>query len=389
MRAEAGLSLDGSPGGALLGLQVRIHWSWFIIVGLLTWGLATAYYPPAMPAWSRAADWIAGLLTSGLFFASLLLHEMAHSLVARRLGLPVRRITLFVFGGVSELSDEPSSPGQEFWTTVAGPATSFAIAALFFLTWIAAAEIGVSWLRPVVGYLAAINLVVGLFNLLPGFPLDGGRILRSILWSKLSNLQEATRIASRVGRVVAALIAAAGVLLLLGGNVISGIWFLLIAWFLDSAASSSYRQLGVELALRDMAIAPLLKGEAPRLSPSASLRDFVDSVVLAQNQRAGFVGSDGLAGLISMSDLQRVPQEQWATTTVAQVMTPMERVASITDDTSAEAALAMMNTRRVDQLAVLMPNRAPQLLTRAALLEGMRSRIELASTARRSATGGA
>src|SRR5215216_7084 len=222
----------------LFGIAVYIHWSWLIIALLSTWSLATDYPPDTYPGWTAQQRWLAGAITSLLFFGSVLAHELSHSVVARRRGVPVRNITLFIFGGVSALDGEPRGARDEFWIAIVGPLTSFAAGALFAAIWLVARAQDVTGVAAVAGYLAYINVAVGIFNLLPGFPLDGGRVLRSLVWGANRDMLAATRVAANAGRLVAALLIGLGILSLFGQGGFGGVWFIFIGWFLWNAAES-------------------------------------------------------------------------------------------------------------------------------------------------------
>jgi Zn-dependent protease/CBS domain-containing protein len=373
----SGGQLPGTGRGPnILGLRIRLHWSWYLIVLLLTWGLAVSYYPSVEPHWTAAGDWIAGFATAILFFGSVLAHEIAHSLIARSRGMRVRRITLFIFGGISEIGDEPRSASDEFWMTIVGPGTSFALALIFFLIWLGTRHTSAQVISPVAGYLASINLAVGVFNLLPGFPLDGGRILRSLLWRAKGNELDATRIAARAGRIVALLIAGAGFALIFAGNIIDGIWLLLIAWFLDGAASAGLRQMQASAALAGLTAVQLAEDPGPWIDPDETLQAFAGEVVLTHNRRACFVGRGGeLLGLITLSDLRRIPQARWGSTRVGEAMTPRRRLFTVAASVSAQAALNLMDEHGLSQMPVLRGDHAPLILTRDAIARALSNRL--------------
>lgn len=226
--------------GRILGIPVGLDYSWFLIFALLTWTLAVGYYPAEFRNWPTAEYWIVGAVTAIMLFVSVLLHELGHSMVARRYQIPVRSITLFIFGGVAQIGAEPPSATAEFWIAIAGPAVSFALAALFGV--LQSALTPVAPLLALAKYLAYINGVLGLFNLIPGFPLDGGRVFRAIVWGVTDNLRRATIIAGNVGRFIGYLFIAFGVWLMFGGNFINGLWIAFIGWFLESAAVSQIQQ---------------------------------------------------------------------------------------------------------------------------------------------------
>ncbi|MFQ5878743.1 MAG: site-2 protease family protein, partial [Dehalococcoidia bacterium] len=267
--------------GRIAGIEVGAHWSWFLVFFLLSWSLATTLFRDSFPEWTAAQRWLAGVITTGLFFASVLLHELSHSLVARRLGLPVSSITLFIFGGVSNLTREPDTPRDEFVIAIVGPGTSFLLAAAFALVW--AATRGVS--EPVAlvsGYLAFINGVLGVFNMVPGFPLDGGRVFRSIVWARNRDLLRATRIASGVGVVVAYGLVVAGIAMVFTVALISGIWLVFIGWFLKNASESSYQQLLVRDALQGVPITGVTNDLYTAVAAGTTLRELADRYILPQ-----------------------------------------------------------------------------------------------------------
>jgi Zn-dependent protease len=232
----------GIPIGKAFGISLKLHYSWFIIFALVTWALAAGYFPSAYPTWSVATRIAAGMITSVLFFGSVLVHELMHSIVSQRQGIPVRSITLFIFGGVSQITSEPKQPRDEFNMAIAGPLSSLVIGGILFgiyFGWRHVDTFAVQFITAIAYWLGYINLVLGIFNLIPGFPLDGGRVFRSLLWWRSGNLKSATRTASNIGRVVGFLFIFGGVWLIFTGNWVNGIWLALIGWFLESAATGS------------------------------------------------------------------------------------------------------------------------------------------------------
>ena len=237
----------GIPLGKIFGISLRLHYSWFIVFLLVTWALADGYFPTIYPHWSLATSLAVGLATSILFFASVLTHELAHSLGAQSAGIPIHSITLFIFGGVSQMTQEPERPGVEFRLALAGPATSLALGVLFWAIGVLTQETSEP-LAALTGYLSWINFLLAGFNLIPGFPLDGGRVLRAVIWWRTGKFRSATRIASAIGRSVGYLFIFGGISLIFWGLLLNGLWIALIGWFLQNAAAGSYRQL----ALQDM-----------------------------------------------------------------------------------------------------------------------------------------
>jgi Zn-dependent protease/CBS domain-containing protein len=386
-RREAAPPAAGMDGSfrlmRLFGIDIYIHWSWSIVALLVTWSLATAYLPEVYPGWSAGQRWLIGAVTAIFFFASVLAHELAHALVARRKGVPVNGITLFVFGGVSALGGEPRNARDEFAIAVVGPLTSIAVSLLFAVIWAVARALDSAPLAASAGYLAYINLALGLFNLLPGFPLDGGRVFRAAVWGATGDMTRATRVATNAGRVVAAILIALGVLSLFGFGGFGGVWFILIGLFLWNAAEASYRQQVLEDTLHGFRVADLVEPAPPSIDPTITLRRFADAYVLRLHQRAFFVGSGSgeVIGLITMTDLRRVPEEQWASVTVDRAMTPAERLVTVTPETDASTALQLMATHDVNQLPVVDGTEVRGLLSRATLLRAVQLRGELKARA--------
>src|SRR2546428_8916703 len=278
--------------GRIFGIRIDLDYSWFLIIGLLTWLLAANYYPGEFKNWSAAEYWLMGLATAVMLFVSVLLHELGHSLVAQRLGMPVPRITLFIFGGVSQIAAEPSSAGAEFAMAVVGPLVSLALAAVFW--GLEPLVVFSSPLLALTKYLAYLNLVLGVFNLVPGFPLDGGRVLRAIIWRFTGQYQRATAIAAATGRFCGFFLIFLGFWQVLGGNLLNGLWIAFIGWFLESAAGSLLQQEGLESLIGERRGAGAMKRDFPRVSGDLTVQELVDKYVLPAGARF-FVG-DGTGG---------------------------------------------------------------------------------------------
>ena len=228
------------PIGRIFGISVDLDYSWFLVLGLLTWMLAVSYYPAEFAGWSAAQYWFVGLATALMLFVSVLIHELGHAVVAKKYGMPVPRIVLFIFGGVSEIGGEPPNASAEFWIAVVGPIVSFVLAAFFWEI----EPLLYSWpqLYALAKYLSLLNLILGVFNLIPGFPLDGGRVMRAVLWFFTGKYRRATAIAATTGRFIGFLLIFLGVWQALRGNFIGGLWTAFIGWFLESAAASQLQQ---------------------------------------------------------------------------------------------------------------------------------------------------
>jgi Zn-dependent protease/CBS domain-containing protein len=346
------------------GIEVGVHYSWLIIFALVTWSLSVYVFPnvPGEPELSALEYWILGAITAVLMFASVLVHELAHSFVARARGLNAKSITLFIFGGVSNLSGEAKEASTEFLVAIVGPLTSFALGAIFFaLSW-AVHEVH---LDLVVSYLFIINVALGIFNLIPGFPLDGGRVLRAILWGTTGNLRRATEWAANVGKLVAYLMFAYAVFLLLNDQIIGGVWTGAIAWFLHNAASTSVQQLVFEQRLKRVKALDILRPDETTVPPEMTVRELVDRYILPSNRRAVPVAEDGkLIGIVTISDIANIPPESRAITPIGQVMGGRDKLYTVQADTKVLDAFALLGEHDLEQLPVMDGERFLGLLTR-------------------------
>jgi Zn-dependent protease/predicted transcriptional regulator len=309
-------------------------------------------------------------------FASVLVHELSHSFVALARGHGVHSITLFIFGGVSNLKSEAEDPKDEFLISVVGPLTSFALAAV---CWLAsqALSLGDSPLGAVLGYLALINVMLGVFNLVPGFPLDGGRVLRSLIWAASGSLRRATEIASYVGQGFGFLLIFWGVSQVLSGNFLGGLWIGFIGWFLNSAAETTRQQQGLQESLRGARVAELMNTEPPIASPAMSVAEFVFEHVVRQGQRALLVlDRERLAGIVSITDAKKEPQASWATTTVGAIMTPAP-LKTVSPDADVTDALQLLVEGSLNQVPVVRNGGLVGLLSRADIVRFLQLRAEL------------
>jgi Zn-dependent protease/CBS domain-containing protein len=365
--------------GKIAGIDIDIHVSWIIILVLLTVSLATGWFPQLYPGWSSATYWGVGLISSLLLFVSVLLHELAHSLVARRRGLPVKNITLFIFGGVSNIEQEPKSPGVEFQVAIVGPLTSLLIGAVCFLLLLPLRGTK-SPLEGILFYLAVTNLLLGVFNLIPGFPLDGGRVLRSIVWKITGSLTKATRVASIAGQVIAYLFILWGIWQLFSGDVLNGIWIGFIGWFLLSAAQSANTQVMLQSALRGVTVGEVMNPTPQPVPATISLQQLIDDSFLPHGLRCALVmEGDRLAGLITLSDIRHVPREQWGYTSVGQAMIPVERLHVVSPQQSLNDVLPLMAGRDVNQLPVVQNGIPVGIVSRDAIMRYLEVRRSLGS----------
>ncbi len=365
--------------GRIAGIEIGLHPSWFVIALLVTYSFAAGELPTSYPDWQPALYWVVGATISLLFFGSVLAHELSHALVARRFGLRVRDITLFIFGGAASLEDEAKSPRQEAVMAAAGPLTSLAIGAVLAVLSGALSE---PILSATVGWLGFINLTLGLFNLIPGFPMDGGRILRAVLWHVRGDRNAATRNAAAIGRLFGYLLIAGGVYLIFqGGNLFSGVWLALIGWFLSNAAESTVAQMSVERSLRGVKVRDVMEADPASVTPNESVADLVNERLLRSGARSYLVRHDdgGLAGIVTLSDVRRVPREDWGPARVTDIMTRHADLATIGPNDEVEAALKLLQEREVNQLPVVADDRRTVLglLSRAGILRLIEARMRL------------
>ena len=357
----------GIPIGRLFGISIDLDYSWFLIVGLLAWMLAVSYYPMEFPGWSSTEYWAIGLLSAILLFGSVLVYELAHSLVAQRYGISVPRITLFLFGGVAQIATEPPDAPAEFWIAAVGPLTSFALAAVFWE--IQPAFFGNEPLYALAAYLAWLNLILAIFNLIPGFPLDGGRVFRAILWRITHNYRRATIAAGMSGRFFGFLLIFIGVWEALTGDIAGGIWIAFIGWFLESAAGSQLQQEAMKELLGGHKVADAMQRDFVRLSGDITLQEIADRYMMNPNVHAVVVTApDGNTGIVSLAMIRQTPQHAWPGTIASQVMTPPQSVETTRPDAILWSALEKMGRGGQNQLLVVDDSGVVGILSREDVL---------------------
>lgn len=378
--------------GRVAGIEIGVHYTWLLAFALITWSLAGGYFPSLYPGWDRITYWLVGAISALAMFGSVLLHELSHSFVALWRGQAVHSITLFIFGGVSNIKEESEQPQDEFLIAVVGPLSSLAIAAVFWLALQAinpartpqsligpapAQTAGSSTVSAVLGYLALINVALAVFNILPGFPLDGGRVLRSIIWAVSGNLRRATDIASFVGQGFGFLLIFWGVSQMFEGSLLNGLWTSFVGWFLNNAAESTRRAQALKESLRGVRVAQLMNPGPPVASPDLTVQDFVLDRVVRQGQRALLVGERGqLLGIVSITDVKKVPQESWAATSIGEIMTPVP-LKTVSPDTEMARALELLVDGTLNQAPVVQNGEVVGMLSRADLLRFIQLREEL------------
>jgi len=360
----------------ILGIDINIDSSWIVIFVLFTWSLAWAYFPQEYPGWSVPLYWLFGFLTSLVVFVSVLVHELAHSVVAIKNGEEVRSITLFILGGVAQISGEPEKPLKEFSMAVAGPAASFVLAG-FFYGLQAALETVSTPLHASARYLALINLVLGIFNLLPGFPMDGGRVLRSIVWKITGNLKKATRIASISGQVMAFLMIFIGIIRFLRSD-FGGLWLVLIGWFLHNAAVKGYEQIRIKAALEGLRAGDIMNKEFKTVSPGVIVQDLVDDYMMKSKERVFLVtAGEELRGIVCLEDVKKLPREKWPYTKVEEIMTPRDRMEYVSSLDDGSSILSRLVSRDVHQIPVMEAGRLVGVICRPDVLRVIQLRSEL------------
>jgi Zn-dependent protease/CBS domain-containing protein len=339
----------------LFGFSVGVDLSWIFLAILVTWSLSTVVFPQMHPDLDSTSYWIMGIIGAVGLFLSIILHELGHSFVARQFGIPINEITLFIFGGVAEMEDEPPDAKSEFLMAIAGPATSFLIAGvLLAFQYVVAPRIPATPLMTVIRYLFWLNLVVAFFNLLPAFPLDGGRVLRSILWHVKANLKWATRVASSIGSAFGTGLIVLGLLVFVGGSIVQGLWWFMIGMFMRAASSMSYRQVLIRRMLRGETVRQFMKADPVSVAPYVSLHDLVENYIYRHHYKLFPVVQDGgLVGYITARDVSQIPREEWEQRTVDELMHSYSTGNTIGPDEDAMKALAAMSRSGNSRLMVV------------------------------------
>jgi Zn-dependent protease/predicted transcriptional regulator len=367
--------------GRLGGIPIGLHYSWFIIAALITFSLADQFRG-SHADWSRPLIWSVSVFTAMLFFATLLAHELSHAVVARTRGLSVRSITLFALGGIANIEKDATTPRTEFLVAIVGPIVSFAIGAACigvaqWLGW--SLDNGAAGITgSVLGWLGSINVVLAIFNLIPGYPLDGGRVLRALLWGIYKDVYRATRNAARVGQVVAGVFIAWGLLQFFTGGGYGGLWLAFIGWFLIMAAQASYVQVSMDEALRDIRVADVMAHDCVTVDPLTSVQNLVDDVLLRTGRRCVVVQlDDRIIGLVTPHEIRRADRARWADLSVADVMRPLDTLKTVAPATPVAEALKTMARNDVNQLPVVANGRLEGVVTRTHILQLLQSRTEL------------
>lgn len=365
--------------GKIMGIPVRIHYTLWVVFILIAWSLAYGYMPHQYPGLSEVTYWTIGIASSIVLFVSVLVHELSHSYIAKKNGLPIARITLFFFGGVSEMTEEPKDPGLEVRMAAAGPLMSFLIAGILGAVWYVGQEAQLPIIiTATVGYGALINAVLGAFNLLPAFPLDGGRVFRGSLWKQSKNLISATRTATRVSEALSLLMMLGGFVAIIFGDFVDGIWILVLGWFIKSGAETSLRQTLVGETLSGVTVGSIMTREVLAVPSNITVQQVVSDYFLVHPHGGYPVVRDGqLLGLITLQCVRAVPKDMRGSETVAQAMIPIERTVAAPPNLSALDALQKIAREKVGRLLVTENGQLRGIVTRGDLIRTIQTRQEL------------
>ncbi len=360
--------------GRIRGIDIEINFSWLLIFALMTYMLATSYFPLNYPDWGPALWWLLGASAALLLFASVLLHELCHSLVSVSLGLPVKRITLFIFGGVAQIEGEPDEPMKELKIALAGPAMSIVLGIVFLLLAGVLAGAGTpQYVSVLFAYLGTINLMLAAFNLVPAFPLDGGRVLRAILWHFKGDMQGATRIAASAGGAFGYTLIFLGIFLVLAGNLANGIWMAFIGWFIAQAAQSSYQQMLLSDIFTKIPVRDFMTTQVVIVDYFISVQDLVDKYFY-KHKYAFFPvrQQDQITGIVSLNNVRNLPQADWPRTTVGRIVTPLQENLIVRPDEAVAAVMNKLFANGVGRVLVMEGSQLLGLVSRTDVLNYMR-----------------
>jgi Zn-dependent protease/predicted transcriptional regulator len=362
--------------GRIFGIPIGLHYSWFLIALLIVFSLS-AQFRTSNAGWSDGLILASAIGTAILFFVSLLLHELAHSLVATANGLPVREITLFALGGVSQIEKNPASAKIEFWIAFVGPLTSAVIGVLCLMAERVIGGASDPW-KAILLWLGYINVALAAFNLTPGYPLDGGRVLRAIIWWRTGDAERSTRTAARVGQAVAFVFIAIGIVRFFGGAGIGGLWIAFIGWFLLQAARDSYVQIGLANALKGVRVGDVMTRDCPTVDAWLNVQNFVEQELLRTGRRCFIVIEKGeIVGLVTPHEIKRIDGAKWAFTTLRDAMVPLEDMRSASPNRPLLSALELMNREDLNQLPVISNRHLEGVLSRAQVLSYLQTHAEL------------
>lgn len=366
--------------GKVLDFEIRLDYSWFVIFFLLSFTLARWVFPGPLYGIDPGVSWVLGIIAALLLFASVLVHELSHSVMARRYGIEVAGITLFIFGGVAQIKGEPKEPKEEFFIAGIGPVVSVVIGVFFFVLTVAAATAGL-WreMVAVLHYLGMINIILAVFNMIPGFPLDGGRILRSVIWHFTGSLQKATRWASYAGQAFAWLLIAWGIVQVITGvNIIGGLWLVFIGWFLNGAAEAAYQQLLLRRALSGVAVAEVMSRHVPTIDADLRVPQFVEDYLLKREYTIYPVERMGhFVGVVTLEDVRKLDRETWGSTSVGSLAHPPEQERVVQSHQDAWEALTQMMENDHQRLLVMENGHLEGIVSRESIFNLVQRKMRL------------
>ncbi len=363
----------------IFNIPIKLDLSWFIIVAFIAWTLASGYFPAKYPELDKSIYWIMGLFSALLLFVSVLLHELSHSLVARKYNIPIKGITLFIFGGVAEMTEEPPNAISEIKMAAAGPICSGILALLFFVT----SKFLISFLPviPLIGifkYCVFINIAIMIFNLLPGFPLDGGRILRAIIWNYTGDIKKATRTTSSIGSSLGVFLIIFGFFNIFAGNFIGGLWLAFIGIFLKGAAETGYQQLLTGEVLQGIKISEIMTRDLVTIDDSITLDKLVDDYFLKYRYNSYPVVSNGiLLGIVSIHDVKEIPREDWNKIKVSKILDSKIIKLCVSPDEDATSAMSKMVREGIGRVLVLDNGKVVGIVSRKDLMQILKHKIDL------------
>jgi len=362
----------------VFGIEIRLDYSWFIIFALFAYFFGFIYFPSVLPGLNKGLLALITIVTVILFFISVLIHEMSHSLVARRKGTSVKRITLFLFGGMAQIEKEPETPYSEFIMAIAGPAASFVIAIIFGVIWAFTGNINL--IREPVKYLSIINIVLGVFNMLPGYPLDGGRVLRSIIWKVTGSLERATFIASTAGRVIGFMVIAVGIFYIFTGNFLNGVWLAFIGWFLQSSAQMGYRQLIFETSIKGIKVRDVMNENIVNVTKDITIQDLVDDYFMKYRFGRFPVIEDEktqrFIGVISLHDIKGVSKEEWPEVKIGDIVKSVSESEKVDMSMEISDAIKKMGKNDLGHLAVMSGDKLRGIITKSDVMRFIKIRSE-------------
>jgi CBS domain-containing protein len=369
------------PVGKIMGVEIRLHYTWFIIFILITWTLAVFYMPFQYPGLTNDVYWITGFVSSIILFSSVLFHELFHTYFALRKGIPVPNITLFLFGGVTQIAEEPQDPDFELRMAFAGPASSFLLSLIFGLIWLVAVQFNlpVIIIAPL-NYGWLINALLGGFNLIPAFPMDGGRILRAGIWKAKKDMVVATRMASRAGETISYLFIFFGLFLIIFDGFISGLWFILIGWFIKSGAEASLKQTVISQALSGVDVGDIMTKEVHTIAPNTSILDVVENYFYKYKHGGFPVVEDGnLLGMLTTQDVRAVAKERWGELKAKDIMTSSEKLVKTQPEEPVVDAFLKLSKRDIGRLPVVKDGKLVGIISRSDVMHMIRVKTELVS----------